>query len=96
MSRVHSTLISNVIKLVSILKSQLKFIDNLDEFLNWDIREEGVLMSEGIFIANRKMMQKCQMLDFAGHYPDFIIFKRKGEEQECHFVEVKDSDAFDT
>ncbi len=96
MSRVHAASISSGIKLVSILKNQLKFIDDLDEFLTWDMREEGALMPEEIFIADRKMMQKCQTLDFAGLYPDFIIFKRIGGKQECHLVEMKDGDAFGT
>ena len=96
MSRVHAASISSGIKLVSILKSQLKFIDDLDEFLNWDMREEKAEMPEGIFITDRAMMQKCQTLDYAGHYPDFIVFKRIGGKQECHLVEMKDGDAFDT
>ena len=96
MSRVHSTLISDGRDLVRLIESQLKFIDNLDEFLNWDMREEGAMMPEGIFIANRQMMRKCKTLDYAGFLSDFIIFKRKGEKQECPLVEIKDGDAFDT
>lgn len=41
MSRVHSTLISDERDLVRLIESQLKFIDNLDEFLNWDIHRES-------------------------------------------------------
>ena len=96
MSRVHAASISSGIKLVSILKSQLKFIDDLDEFLNRDMREEKAEMPEGIFITDRAMMQKSQTLDYAGHYPDFIVFKRRGGKRECHLVEMKDGDAFDT
>lgn len=88
MSRVHSTSISFGIKLVSSLKSQLKFIDDLDEFLNWDMKEEGALMPEGVFIADREMMQKRETIDYAGLYPHFILFKRKGEELERRLVEI--------
>ena len=96
MSRVHAASISAGTELVRILKDRLKKFDNLDDFITWDMREEGALMPEGVFIANRQVMQKCETLDFAGLYPDFIIFKRIGGKQECHLVEMKDGDAFDT
>ena len=41
-------------------------------------------------------MQTSKVLDVAGSAPDFLIFKGCDGEQNCHIVELKDGDAFDT
>ncbi len=43
---------------VRIIESELKKIGtlNLDEFIRWDMKEEGTLIPERVFIADREMM----------------------------------------
>ena len=89
-SRAHSAVISSGSELEKLVKNQVQLIPNLDEFLAREIMPDGVL------VADKKNMKKCKTLDFAGSEPDFMIFKRRQGSQNCHIVELKDGDSFDT
>ena len=89
-SRVQATVISSGTELERIVKAKVEIIDDLDNFLEQEIMPDGVL------VADKQKVKKCETLDFAGSEPDFLIFKRKNNKQACHLVELKDGDAFDT
>lgn len=90
MSRVQSTVISAGTELERIILSKVEKIDDLDEFLEQEIMEDGVL------IASKRQIKKCHSLTFPNAEPDFLIFKRRSDRQACHVVELKDGHAFDT
>ena len=89
-SRVHAAVISSGTELEQVVKDKLHLIEDLDEFLKRDIMQDGVMA------ADKKKVKKCKTLNFAGSEPDFLIFKRKHEKQNCHIIELKDGDNFDT
>lgn len=89
-SRVHSTVISYGSELERIIKEKVELIDDLDRFLEQEIMPDGVL------VADKQKVKRCETLDFAGSEPDFLIFRRKNNQQACHLVELKDGDTFDT
>ena len=89
-SKVHGTTISNGVELENIVKSMVQNVSDLDEFLRLDI------MPDGVFLATKKQIKKCQVLDSNNQEPDFLIFKRRDDEQRCHVIELKSGHAFDT
>ena len=89
-SRVQSTVISAGTELERIIPEQVEKIDNLDDFVSKKIMPDGVL------IATKQQIKKCNLLDSRGPQPDFLIFKRRGGQQNCHVVELKDGHQFDT
>ncbi len=89
-SKVHATTISNGIELEKIIKSMVQNVPDLDEFLRLDI------MPDGVFLATKKQIKDCQTLDSNNQEPDFLIFKRRGNKQHCHVIELKAGHAFDT
>ena len=89
-SRVQGAVIASGTELERLIKRKVTLIDDLDSFLQQEIMQEGIL------VADKDKVKKCNTLDFAGAEPDFIIFKRKQGKQQCHLVELKDGDSFDT
>ena len=93
-SRIHATTISSGTELERIIKSIIKSkgqdIENLDKFL------EPPIMPDGVWMADKKQIKACETIDVPKYEPDFMIFKRRQNEQMCHVVELKDGDAFDT
>jgi len=89
-SRVQSAVISSGSELERIILARVERIADLDKFLQQEIMRDGVL------IASKKQIKKCQSIDFPGAEPDFLIFKRRGGRQRCHVVELKDGHQFDT
>ena len=90
MSKVHATSISDGGELERIVQSKVQTVLNLDEFLGRDI------MPDGVFLATKRQIKKCRMLGAHNSEPDFIIFKRRDNEQRCHVIELKAGHAFDT
>lgn len=89
-SKVHATVISDGGELERIVQSKVRTVLNLDEFLGRDI------MPDGVFLATKRQIKKCQMLAAHNSEPDFIIFKRRDNDQRCHVIELKAGHAFDT
>ena len=93
-SRVQSTVISSGTELEHIIPEQVKkvgnLIDNLDDFISKKIMPDGVLM------ATKQQIKNCNLLDSRGPPPDFLIFKQREGQQNCHVVELKDGHLFDT
>ena len=89
-SRLHSTVISAGRELEKIIQDSVKPIDDLDQFLDVEI------MRDGVFLAHKSDLKRSQILQTSGAEPDFVIFKRRNNEQRCHVIELKDGDAFDT
>ena len=89
-SRIQSAVISSGTELERIIKDKVRLIPDLDEFLKQEI------MPDGVMVADKVQVKKCETLDFAGSEPDFLIFKRRRNKQDCHLVELKDGDSFDT
>ena len=90
LSRVHSTVISAGTELERIILDQVDQIDDLDKFLSLEIMPEGVL------IATKQQIKKSKSLESSNAEPDFLIFKRRNNQQGCHVVELKDGHQFDT
>ena len=90
LSRVHSTVISSGIELEKMILAKVEKIDDLDEFLKYQI------MPKGIHVASKKIIKKSSTIDFSGSEPDFMVFKRHNNKQHCYIVEVKDGHTFDT
>lgn len=89
-SRVQATVISAGRELEKIIQDSVRPIDDLDQFL------EVQIMSDGVFLAHKSDLKRSQILQTADAEPDFVIFKRRNNEQRCHVIELKDGDAFDT
>ena len=90
MTKVQSTVISAGTELEKTIVNSLNQIDDLKEFLNED------MMPLGVFIATKKQIKKCDLFDSEGLEPDFLIFKRDGNKQNCYIIELKDGHIFDT
>lgn len=88
-SKVHSASVSSGNELEKLILERVQRIDNLDEFLKQEI------MPDGVFIVPRKQIKKCSVLK-SNQEPKFLIFKRRGGEQNCYVIELKDGHVFDT
>ena len=89
-SKVQSAVISSGSELEAMIAASVPNIPDLDAFLEQEIMQEGVLL------ARKSQLKRSATLDFAGSEPDFMVFKRRGGEQTCHIVELKDGHVFDT
>lgn len=89
-SKVHGAVISAGSELERIILEKVDNIENLDEFLVPEI------MPEGVFIAPKSQIKKCNQLDSLDAEPDFLVFKRRKGRQDCYVIELKDGDTFDT
>ena len=90
MSRVHSTAISFGTELERMVVKRVAPIDDLDRFLQSEI------MPEGVYLAPKAQVKKCETLNFPQGEPDFLVFKRRKGKQECFVIELKDGHVFDT
>lgn len=89
-SRVQSTVISSGTELEKMVVERAAPIDDLDEFLQSEI------MPEGVYLAPKAQVKKCETLNFPQGEPDFLVFKRRKGRQECFVIELKDGHMFDT
>lgn len=89
-SRIQSTVISSGSELERMILDRVEQISNLDEFLQEEIMPDGVL------VATKQQVKKCESINFPDSEPDFLIFKRREERQNCYVVELKDGHQFDT
>ncbi len=89
-SRIQSAVISSGSELERMILERVQCVDNLDKFLEQEIMPDGVL------VATKQQVKKCESIDFPGSEPDFLIFKRRKERQRCYVVELKDGHQFDT
>jgi hypothetical protein len=89
-SRVQSAVISAGNELEKLIIERANVIENVDEFLRQDIYPEGV------FVATKAAIKKCETIDAVSAEPDFVVFERRGSRQHCYIIELKDGDAFDT
>lgn len=53
-------------------------------------------MPEGVFLVRKRQMKASETLDFSGSEPDFMVFKRRDNQQRCHIIGLKDGHVFDT
>ena len=89
-SRVQAAVISSGSALERIIRERVAQVDDLDDFLLVD------LMPDGVFLAHKRQLKSSARLQTAGTEPDFVVFKRRNNEQRCHVIELKDGDSFDT
>ena len=89
-SRVQAAVISSGSELERMIRERVAQVEDLDEFLLAD------RMPDGIFLAHKRQLKLSTQLQTAGTEPDFVIFKRRNNEQRCHVIELKDGDSFDT
>ena len=89
-SKVQSAVISSGTELEKLIRCKVQTIEALDEFI------EAEIMPDGIFLADKKQIKKSERSCNFGSEPDFIIFRRRENQQRCHIVELKDGDNFDT
>ena len=92
LSRIQSLIIKNGYELENLFAelTKDKQIDDLDEFLSVQIQPKG------IWIALKKAVKQSEILEGHGIEPDFIIFERGNDYQNCYIVELKDGHEFDT
>lgn len=89
-SKVQSTVISSGSELERIIMERVNKIPDLDNFLNDEI------MPEGVFVATKRQMRKQKKIDIHSSQPDFLVFRRREDQQHCHVIELKDGHVFDT
>ena len=89
-SKLQSTVISSGSELQNLITDLVPAIPDLDSFL------EQELMPKGVYLVRKQQMKQSKKLDFSGAEPDFMIFKRRDNQQRCHIVELKDGHVFDT
>ena len=89
-SKVQSAVISSGSELEATIGEAVPNVPDLDEFLKQEI------MPEGVWLARKRQIKRSRTLDLAGSEPDFMVFKRRGDVQTCHIVELKDGHVFDT
>lgn len=89
-SKLQSAIISSGSELEKIITSIVPSIPDLDDFLKQE------RMPEGVFLVRKRQMKKSETLDCSEGEPDFMIFRRRDNQQRCHIVELKDGHAFDT
>ena len=89
-SCVQSTVISSGTELEKMVVERVAPIDDLDKFLQSEI------MPEGVYLAPKAQVKKCETLKFPQGEPDFLVFKRRKGRQECFVIELKDGHMFDT
>ena len=89
-SRLHGAVVSAGSELERVIRERVNPVDDLDKFLQYDIGPDGV------FLANKRQLKDSKILETAGTEPDFVVFKRQNGRLDCHIVELKDGDSFDT
>ena len=89
-SRVHGTSIAAGNELEKLIIERSNIIEDVDGFLQQDIYPEGA------FVATKAAIKKCKTIDAVSAEPDFVVFWRRGKQQNCYVIELKDGDAFDT
>jgi len=92
LSRVQSLLIKNGYELERIVIEATKRIqiDDLDQFLSQQI------MYSGVRIATKKTVTKSVAIEGHSIEPDFLVFQRADNAQNCYVIELKDGHEFDT
>lgn len=92
LSRIQSLIIKNGYELERLFEelTKDKQIEDLDGFLSVQIQPKG------IWIALKKAVKQSDILEGHGIEPDFIIFERGNDYQNCYIVELKDGHEFDT
>ena len=93
-SRVQSLIIKNGYELENIVlqggEENDIILDDLDLLLSHQVAPEG------LYLASKKVIKKSHTIVGRGIEPDFMIFLREGNKQECYVVELKDGHEFDT
>ena len=90
LSKVHSTTIAAGRELEKKIAELVPIIPDLDDFLKQEI------MKDGVCLATKKQIKDSTTLETTGSEPDFMVFKRREGEQNCHIIELKDGHVFDT
>ena len=89
-TKIHSTVISSGSELEKMILDRVELINDLDEFLKCDN------IPQGIKVASKKTIKKSKEIDSSGQEPDFLVFKKENDKQECFIIELKDGHVFDT
>ena len=89
-SKTQSAVISAGKELESLIASKTQPVLNLEEFLRLD------LLPAGVHLATKADMERCESIVVQSSTPDFLAFRRLGNGQSCHVIEVKDGHQFDT
>jgi hypothetical protein len=89
-SATHATTIAAGSELEKLIMEKAPTIESLDAYLGLATPPDGV------FLAQKRQIQKSVILGGTGSDPDFVIFEKNSREQKCRIVELKDGDQFDT
>jgi hypothetical protein len=89
-SSVQSAVIASGNELEKLIIDRAPIIPDVDKFLQQDIYPEGV------FVATKAAIKRCETIDTVSAEPDFVVFERRDKRQHCYIIELKDGDAFDT
>ncbi len=91
-SRVHATSIRAGTELEKIIRRES--IANENAILDLDIFLANG--TDGIFIADKKVVKSSSLIQFPSAEPDYLVFEKKGIVRRCFVMELKDGDTFDT
>lgn len=91
-SQVHATSIRAGTELEHIIRRESEAngtaIRDLDEFLS-----NG---GHGVFLAGKPAIKASTRINFPSAEPDYLVFIIDASRRECHVLELKDGDQFDT
>lgn len=97
LSRVQSLIIKNGYELERMVvdygREQGIIVENakaLDDLLSPQI------IPEGLYLAEKKVIKKSTVIEGNKIEPDFLLFNRSADKQECYVIELKDGHEFDT
>ena len=88
-SRIQAAVISSGSELEQLIWDRVVQIDDLDHFLNTTLHSE----EDKLFVARKQKIKTCKSIR-SKFEPDFLAFHPLT--RNCHIVEVKDGDQFDT
>ncbi len=88
-SRVQAAVISAGLELERIVEEKSESIVDIDAVLQSD------MVSQSVKLATKKAMRTSKILDFPKSKPNFMVFGRKGKNQHCYIIGLKDGDTFD-
>ena len=78
--------------IIELVKKDNRVIKNIDEFLKYN----EVVEKEITYLLPKNILKESEIIDFAKHEPDFVIFKIDKQKRHCYIVELKDGHVFDT
>ena len=78
--------------IIELVNKDNRVIKNIDEFLKYN----EVVEKEVTYLLPKNILKESEIIDFAKHEPDFVIFQIDNKKRHCYIVELKEGHVFDT